>query len=276
VQHGQYHPAFYLPKYDVYIEHWACDESGSLPVNWSHSDQEEYKSGMIWKRDLHQRRAINAPPLIETYSSIKGAFAIIPRLKEQLNALGIYPEPISEQQRNQIVSSEEVIDPVVKLVSSFIALFWESGASAEMIHARCMASGDLRGLAFIEMFVWVHSRYQKYLEGEGAIDFSDMIREASAALRSGAVLLELDYVLVDEFQGISRGRADFIAAVLEQNPDCWLIAVGDDWQSINRFAGSDIQMMVDFAEIFGATQETHLRKTHRFGSELLKATSLFI
>lgn len=273
VLHSQYQPDFYLPEHNVYIEHWACDESGRLPKHWSRPEQENYKEGMQWKRNLH---AESGTTLLETFSSIEGGHAVISRLIEQLNLRKIYPKPISDEERNKIVSVDDVIFPVVTLVSRFLALFRESGSDVKAIQAELLAVENSRGLSFIKMFDWIHDQYIAHLHAEEVIDFSDMIREAASALRSGAADLALEYLLVDEFQDISRGRANLISAVLEKNPDCRLIAVGDDWQSIYRFAGSDIGVMVEFGETFGDTCRTDLRKTHRFGSLLLQATSAFI
>jgi DNA helicase-4 len=59
--------------------------------------------------------------------------------------------------------------------------------------------------------------------------------------------------LVDEFQDISEGRARLLKALKTQHDDARLFAVGDDWQSIYRFAGSDIHLMHDFGQEFGGT-----------------------
>jgi DNA helicase-4 len=56
---------------------------------------------------------------------------------------------------------------------------------------------------------------------------------------------------VDEFQDISEGRANLLKALKAQHSDARVFAVGDDWQSIYRFTGSDIHLMRDFGEEFG-------------------------
>ena len=54
------------------------------------------------------------------------------------------------------------------------------------------------------------------------------------------------HILVDEFQDISRGRARFLSALRQSCGDTTLFCVGDDWQSIYRFAGSDVSLMSEF------------------------------
>ena len=62
----------------------------------------------------------------------------------------------------------------------------------------------------------------------------------------------------------------------KQNPFTSLFCVGDDWQSIYRFSGSDMTLFYDFAQNFGYTEECKIETTHRFGQPLLNASSLFV
>lgn len=273
IQYGQYRPDFYLPEHDVYIEHWACNRAGDLPVDWNDRQQQRYKEGMQWKRELHRRQGTK---LIETFSDVYGRHTIVSSLGDALAKLGIEPHPLRLEEITTLVSNDEIIKPVVSLVEGFLALYRESGLTYTSLNAKLDKTKDRRGRAFVAMFELIHQKYVEHLNQEQAIDFSDMIREASTALYDRSAKIDLDYLLIDEFQDISRGRAELIKAILAQNPDCRLVAVGDDWQSIYRFAGSDIQVMVNFKEEFGHTERTDLRKTHRFGTNLLSATSTFI
>ena len=74
--------------------------------------------------------------------------------------------------------------------------------------------------------------------------------QAADLLESGTTDMGYDLVLVDEFQDASRARAR-LARALVKKPHRYLLAVGDDWQSIFRFAGSDIHLMRHFGAEFG-------------------------
>jgi DNA helicase-4 len=50
---------------------------------------------------------------------------------------------------------------------------------------------------------------------------------------------------VDEFQDTSQARARLILSLLNQVPEAKLFCVGDDWQAIYRFAGSDISIFTN-------------------------------
>ncbi len=81
--------------------------------------------------------------------------------------------------------------------------------------------------------------------------------------------------MVDEFQDASKARARLVRALVRQ-PGCFLFAVGDDWQSINRFAGSDISVMTQFEEWFGKSQTLRLERTFRCPQSLCTLSSHFI
>jgi DNA helicase-4 len=81
---------------------------------------------------------------------------------------------------------------------------------------------------------------------------------------------------VDEFQDISRGRARLLRALLDQHPAARLYAVGDDWQSIYRFAGADVSLMTSFADYFGTTERSDLTRTFRCVDRVSDVAASFV
>jgi len=84
------------------------------------------------------------------------------------------------------------------------------------------------------------------------------------------------YVLVDEFQDISQDRKRLIESILSQDEYTKLFAVGDDWQSIYRFSGADIDIMTSFEKHFGSTAVNNLTQTFRSYQGLVNVASQFI
>jgi DNA helicase-4 len=81
--------------------------------------------------------------------------------------------------------------------------------------------------------------------------------------------------LVDEFQDASQARARLVRALVSE-PGRYLLAVGDDWQSINRFAGADIAVMTEFESWFGQAQTLRLQTTFRCPQTICDISSAFI
>lgn len=84
-----------------------------------------------------------------------------------------------------------------------------------------------------------------------------------------------ELVMVDEFQDSNYARGRLIKALVDK-PDRFLFAVGDDWQSINRFAGSDLSVMSGFEKTFGESAILKLETTFRCPQSLCNLSSQFV
>ncbi|TKB57420.1 UvrD-helicase domain-containing protein [Ferrimonas aestuarii] len=135
-----------------------------------------------------------------------------------------------------------------------------------------MQHQELRNLKPI--LVTLVEAYNRHLRQQDEIDFIDMIDKAHRYVRSGKFVSPWTHLLVDEFQDISRPRAHLIRA-LNRHADA-LFAVGDDWQSIYRFTGSDISLTTGFREFFGPTSQTNLDITFRYGDALNQISTAFV
>ena len=119
-------------------------------------------------------------------------------------------------------------------------------------------------------------RYQQELTEQAQIDFDDMIEQATDMVRQGRFVVPWRYILVDEFQDISAPRAALLQALRDAAPELSLFCVGDDWQAIYRFSGSDVSLTTHFADTFGASRITKLDKTFRFNNQIEQVASRFV
>ncbi len=81
---------------------------------------------------------------------------------------------------------------------------------------------------------------------------------------------------MDEFQDISVDRYQFLNALRSSSVPAKLFCVGDDWQSIYRFSGSDMSLFNQFSDYFGPTEIDKIETTYRFGEPLVSLSSEFI
>ena len=63
---------------------------------------------------------------------------------------------------------------------------------------------------------------------------------------------------------------------LRDSRDYDLFCVGDDWQSIYRFAGSDINYILNFEKYWGPTTVSKIETTYRFTLSLINISGTFI
>jgi DNA helicase-4 len=113
------------------------------------------------------------------------------------------------------------------------------------------------------------------LRAEDSVDFEDMLVNAADLLERDAVSLPYELFLIDEFQDSSQARARFVKGLLKQ-PGRYLLAVGDDWQSINRFAGADVSVMSQFSKWFGGGPQLALTTTYRCSQEICDVARSFV
>lgn len=80
-----------------------------------------------------------------------------------------------------------------------------------------------------------------------------------------------DHILIDEYQDISAQRYKLIKKLLDHNPKCKLFCVGDDWQSIMSFSGSNLNFFVDFAQYFPNPAITKISTNYRSTKTIVDA-----
>ncbi len=128
--------------------------------------------------------------------------------------------------------------------------------------------------------VWpCYQAWQKMLKEQGHIDFYTMITKATAYVKSGKFSSSWRYVMVDEYQDISPDRLallESLSAGKNAKTQASLFAVGDDWQSIYQFAGSDVDLTIGFAERFPSSTIHFLDTSYRFNSMIAEVANQFI
>jgi DNA helicase-4 len=266
-----YQPDFYLPDYGIYIEHFAVNEHNQTPP---FIDQKSYLEGMEWKRALHQK---HETCLIETYSYQKQQGVLTQELEQQLKQAGVafQPKPNNEllRQLNQFGQASQFSQLLMKM----LGLFKATGLDISKLVSLANQHEDknrMQAAAFL--FDPIYEAYQQHLRNTDTIDFDDMISRAIGYVEAGRYRSPYSYILVDEFQDISASRARLVKALLNQYPDSGLFCVGDDWQSIYRFTGSDVTITKEFEEHFGDTAISILDLTFRFNNKIGDVASRFV
>ena len=268
---GKYRPDFFLPDHDIYIEHFRLDAHGNTAA---FVDQEKYVEDMGWKREVHQDKGTT---LIETFSGERESGQMIARLQARLLGQGVRLKRLSGLEVLEILENQGRIDSFVRLVATFLQHFKGSRLSVKDVVRRAQWLGDDgRGEAFLTVFEPIVERYEETLVKRGEIDFHDMIARATDHVEAGRYSSPFRYILVDEFQDISPGRARLLKALLESGEGAQLFAVGDDWQAIYRFSGSDISVMRDLKEGFGEFERVDLATTFRCVEHICEVGTEFV
>ncbi len=267
----QYQPDFYLPDAGIYIEHFAISASGNTPP---YIDRKEYRRSMKWKRRLHARYDT---VLIETFSHEKAAGKLTENLAAKLADHGVTLSPIPPSRIFAALDKQGRVEKFTRLVATFLHHFKGAQLSLEDVARRAANAVDRpRAEAFLTVFRPIFQRYQDSMTRLRQIDFHDMINKATEHVESGRYRSPFGYILVDEFQDISPGRARLLKALLDQSSTTQMFAVGDDWQAIYRFAGSDIAIMREFRERFGERARIDLTTSFRCTDRIAAVATKFV
>ncbi len=205
-----------------------------------------------------------------------------------LKISGLRPQILGEQEHDQLVlktitqvlheqavhlSPKDRIE-MIQLINSFIAragqrYFGEHGLAEleQTIQDYCVPlSGDPNYAKSLQLHWLSFLSYQQYLQflQPPLMDFNILMSKAIQLLNDNMQnvtttsdfnpaqlrVAPLKFLLVDEYQDFSYLFFSIIQAMRQIVPDARLFVVGDDWQAINRFAGSDVNYFINFAEYF--------------------------
>lgn len=277
-----YRPDFYLTDYDIYLEHFGISKDFTVP--WlSKVEEKKYLEDIYWKRNLHQE---NKTKLIETYSYYSSEGVLLKKLEELLTANGVeFKSRDFTDIFNTVYASKsnKYFAEFIKLCCTFITLFKSNNFTIDDIDRLrekyfLEERNDFlceRTNLFLNIIKIILTEYQSMLSQNNSIDFSDMINNAAEKIKSGTGSISYKYVIVDEYQDISKSRFNFLKAIVDRT-GAKLFCVGDDWQSIYRFAGSDISLFTDFEKYFGYTKILKIEKTYRNSQQLINEASHFV
>lgn len=269
-EHRQYFPDFFYPGLNLYHEHFALDEEGQPPEQFK-----KYLDGVAWKRQIHKQKGTH---LIETLSHQVRNGEAFTHLATELTVRGIELDPNPD--RPIPINGLEPIKhaDLLGLIRTFINHFKSNCYTEEDLKSRLaeMDSGAFkyRFDMFVDLLIPVVKKWNEALAAENGIDFEDMINKAAEHLEAGH-RSPYDLVMADEYQDASRARARLCRALVNQ-PNRFLFAVGDDWQSINRFAGADVSVMTGFKPWYGHGQVLRLETTFRCPQEICDVSSRFV
>ncbi len=261
----------------AYIEHFGITENGQNN-RYSPEELDAYKRAINDKVRLHRNHQTT---LLYTFSAYNDRRPLLVHLAEQLEQAGFQLTPRSNKEvLEKLITSEEnrYIRKFVNLITRFIGNFKTNGYTLEDFDRMYHSTQNVRSRLFLDICRECYLEYQRWLQEHQAVDFEDMINESARVLREHretARMLDFEYVIVDEYQDISRQRFDLVSA-LHQVTRAKIVAVGDDWQSIYAFSGSDISLFTRFTEKMGYAKLLKIVNTYRNSQEVIDIAGNFI
>ena len=304
---GNYQPDFSLylnegQNPDVVIEHWGIDENDtrkrvtdSWTMTWEQYKDLIEKKRKYWKAHNARRSPVR---LIETSiadlrqgatrSERRAAFEN--RLYQIFRRDGFEPRRLPQTElESRLVKSRRAA--FIGFCQNFISRAKKQRISPEKLQelATHFDFESEKERVFVNIAVRIYKKYQSELEKQGKFDFDDLVEKAihKVSQLNGAItisrknyedvdLQKIRYLMIDEYQDFSPLFFHLVKAIRESNPNLKIFCVGDDWQAINGFAGSELVYFTDFQNMFEKASVAYLRNNYRSQANLVHQANRFM
>ena len=255
---------FYLPGLEIYLEVWEFENRRKAEQR--SAKLEQYMAHGKRLIEVGREEVLNFPALekrlIEALPEVFPGGVPGKSLSGDLDSLESsetgYPEAI----KSFLALAEETLDKVKNHSVDRVAL-----------DERARREKHLRTRSFFALFLPVYDQYQKLLKKKGAVDFNDLILQTVELLRQNPQLRERyrkrwRQILVDEYQDVNTPQVLLLKELV--GPENGLTCVGDDWQSIYGFRGSNVGHILHFEADFPEPEVVPLRVNYRSGRSIVE------
>ena len=130
-----------------------------------------------------------------------------------------------------------------------------------------------------ERIAHLYEEYRKELRKANALDFDDLLLEATRLLKSAAHVRDyynrrFQYLLIDEYQDTNRPQYELMRMLAGERHN--VCAVGDEDQSIYSWRGADIRNILEFEQDFPEAKIVRLEQNYRSTQNILQAASAVV
>ena len=262
---------------NIYIEYYGLT---TLHNNdkYTTDDIKTYIKLIEKKKQLHRKFGTD---LIELYASQENGKTTLDVLHDELKRRKIITKKRTKKEifyRLLYTSEETHYFRFISLVMAFIKRFKEKGYTVLDYDKLMCENIDDKLKSQLKFVKNIFNYYDKSIHKNMQIDFNDMINYAYLGMnkvKERQKFLSYDYLIIDEYQDISMQRYNF-AKRLSDLFGAKIVAVGDDWQAIYSFSGSDIELFTNFCDLMGYAQINKITKTYRNSQELIDVAGDFV
>lgn len=267
-----YRPSFYLPDTDTWIEILLLrpgeEESPGLCG---------YNKKLLQKRRIHEE---NGTRLLEIFAEDVTKQGLL-RFEKILTRLGV---TFNDALSCDAISYMDGEKDFLQFLRVFQTHAHNNNFSIEDIRKKSKEKAirnyfrdedRYREELFLDLYEPIEKSWVERLKQNNEVDFEMMLLKAAEVINAGKWKNPFRFIMVDEFQDTSQARAEILKAMLKTK-GTRLFVVGDDWQSINRFAGADVSLMYGFDRNFGEKRTLTLSKTFRCSKEICRVSGKFI
>jgi len=254
-----FRPDFYIPQANMYLEH-VSDKS-------------------YYMKNKEEQFEIAGKLCVYTYEAMTEDSNLFNRALDRIikGRLSDHCSPeVALSFEEEFRSYHEDVKDFVKQVLRVVDMVKVENLSFDDIFAEAQKDQHERIRGFYELAYPLFSKYSHYCINRSYLDFNDMIIRTLALFKNQPEIRQnfqkkYKYVLVDEFQDVNKLQVEFINQLLL--PESRLFCVGDDWQSIYGFRGSEVDYIINFDRYFDDAKIIKLRLNYRSTENIVCASN---
>lgn len=161
-----------------------------------------------------------------------------------------------------------------KLITTFINLYKSNYEDIYYLFSLYQKSHFITK-DYLKIILDIYTIYQNELESSGMLDFNDMILTATNKIKNNTIKTNYKLIIIDEFQDTSLIRFNLIYEIIKQN-NAKIFAVGDDYQSIYRFNGCNLDIFLNLNKYIKDLNVINLDYNYRNNQTLINIANNFI
>lgn len=218
--------------------------------------------------------------------STRGPEVFARNLIVQLRSMGV---PTRRRSEDEIwrLTRRPSIDRFTESMTTFVGRCRSQSLDSAALRARIAQhrTSSRAESRFLALGVEILDRYARRLAAQDSEDFNGLVSRAVDALASGSFEFSRDqqreqgdirclsHVMVDEAQDLSPLFFGLLDAIRSATKTVGFFFVGDDWQAINGFAGSDLRYFDNFEAHFGDVSLHSIPTNYRSARQIVRVSN---
>lgn len=259
VKDFSFHPDFYIPEANLYIEH-ISDKSFSTK-----DKEDQFQKGNLL--------------LVKTFESMTKDSALFNHTLDKIvkNRLPAnYHKTVSLNFKEEFNGYHEYVKDFVQQIMRITDMIKVENISIDKVLEDARKDQHERVRSFYELAIPIVEKYIQYCTNKSFLDFNDLISRSTSLFQNHEDIAnkyksKYQYILVDEFQDVNNLQVELIKLLLTDQTQ--LFCVGDDWQSIYGFRGSNVSYIVDFENHFKNSKVVKLNLNYRSTQNIVGASN---
>ena len=262
-----------INKINYLIEHHYYKEDEILVISFTNESVNDIKKKVKYQNiDVKTFHKLGLDLLNDENTHIAPLSLLSYITDEYLKSYGKYHKQANKRIKRILRENNPYM--LKNLIITFISLYKANHTDINLIFNLYQKSHFIKK-DYLRIILEIYTIYKNELESAGFLDFNDMITIATNKINLNIIKTKYKFIIIDEFQDTSLIRFNLIYAIIKQN-NAKLFAVGDDYQSIYRFSGCDLNIFINLKKYLPDLNIINLDYNYRNNQTLINIANHFI